>query len=324
MTPRPGRIAEIFQSTYSMESRTPETKLLPSFVALRGSVLKALKVHQFRVTLQMRLPDSLKNGRLAASIAVLAGLGALWFLLTWLGVPELVFPSPASVAQAVVTWVGILPRHAVVTLARVGIGWSIGVPAGIAMGLLLSWSETLRIIFTPVIEAVRPLPPVALIPFFILWFGLGPSGQLLLIALSCFMVLTVSTLTAVQSVPAVYVRAGLSLGASHFNYYRVIVLPAILPSLFGGFRIAAALAFGVGIAAELVGAQSGIGFLMMVARRTLNTNTILLGVFILAVESFVLDLGLRWIGSHACRWTERPFSSIDAAVAANASSAESK
>jgi len=151
---------------------------------------------------------------------------------------------------------------------------------------------------------------VALIPFFIIWFGVGLSGQVVLIALGCFMVLTVNTFTAVQLVPPVYVRAGIALGAPPAALYRTILLPAILPSLVGGFRIAAALAFGLGIAGEFMGAQGGIGFLMMVARRTLNTNTIFLGVIIIALESYAFDALLRAAGRHLCRWTDSPLDEL--------------
>lgn len=238
------------------------------------------------------------------------GLGGLllvvWRFLTPVPVGELVFPSPESVRLSLSMLGWDLLRHAGVTFARVALGWTLGVPLGIGLGLAMAWSQAIRLLVHPLIEAVRPLPPVALIPFFIIWFGIGISGQVFLIALGCFMVLTVNTFTAVQTVPPVYVRAAIALGAPQPALYRTIILPAILPSLVGGFRIAAALAFGLGIAAEFMGAQSGIGFLMMVARRTLNTNTILVGVIVIGIESYLLDLAIRAAGRYLCRWTESP------------------
>jgi taurine transport system permease protein len=237
-------------------------------------------------------------------LCVLSALIALWYLVTPRPLPELIFPSPSSVVQAATSLGPDLITHAAVTLGRVTLGWAIGACLGILMGLVLYASPIVRLILHPLIEGIRPLPPIALIPFFIIWFGLSLAGQLILIALGSFMVLTVNTFTAARLVPTAYLRAATALVAPRRKIHRTILLPAILPSLIGGLRIAAALAFGLGIAGEFMGAQSGLGFLMMVARRTLNTNTILLGVIIVGIESYTFDAVLRAVGRYLTRWTE--------------------
>ena len=247
---------------------------------------------------------------LSLSISTAVVIPVLWFLLTPSPITELVFPSPRSVWQAILVLRLNLIEHAITTLARVLIGWLLGVVAGILVGLLMTRSKTFYSVANPVIEVIRPVPPVALIPFFIIWFGLGASGQILLVGLSCFMVLEVNTYVSVHNVAPIYVRAATSLGAPKRQIYRTIILPAILPSLVSGFRVAAALAFAVAVAAEFMGAQSGIGFLIMVARRTLNTNTILLGTIILGVESFLVDWSIRCISRYLCRWSETPIEAI--------------
>jgi len=246
--------------------------------------------------------------------AVVAVLFVLWYLLTPQPIPELIFPSPLSVARAAQSLGPDLIRHAGITLGRVTLGWAIGVFLGILMGLILYANRAVRLVLHPLIEAVRPLPPVALIPFFIIWFGLSLVGQLTLIALGCFMVLTINTFTAAGLVPSVYLRAATVLGAPRREIYRTILLPAIVPSLIGGVRIAAALAFGLGVAAEFMGAQSGLGFLMMVARRTLNTNTILLGMIIVGIESYVFDALLRAVGRYLTRWSESSLESAPVSI----------
>jgi taurine transport system permease protein len=248
---------------------------------------------------------------LAISFSTVATLISLWFVLTRHTVPELVFPSPESVWQSVSILRLRLLDDSMVTLARVLAGWALGVALGVATGLLMTLSRTFYSISDPIIEAIRPVPPIALIPFFIIWFGLGPGGQIALIALGCFMVMAVNTFVAVQNVPSIYIRAASSLGASRPEIYRTVLMPAILPSLISGFRIAAALAFGVGVAAEFMGAQSGLGFLIMVARRTLNTNTILLGTIIIGLESFLVDRGIRSVTRYLCRWNENPLEAIE-------------
>ena len=234
----------------------------------------------------------------------------LWFLLTPKPVPELVFPSLASVARAALTLGTGLVLDAAVTLGRVIVGWVAGVIPGILAGLWMTRSRTFFAVANPLIEALRPVPPVALIPFFILWFGLGSGGQILLIAIGCFMVMAINTFSAVHMIPPIYVRAAASLGAPTAAIYRTVIWPAILPSLVSGFRIAAALAFALGVAAEFMGAQSGIGFLIMVNRRQLNTNTILLGIIVIGLESFAVDWTIRIFSRYACRWSETPVSAL--------------
>ena len=248
---------------------------------------------------------------LAISFLTIAVLFAIWFLATRHSVPELIFPSPESVWHAMMSLRVRLLNDSLVTLARVVSGWGLGVALGIITGLLMTLSRTFYSISDPIIEAIRPVPPIALIPFFIIWFGLGPGGQIALIALGCFMVMAVNTFVAVQNVPSIYLRAASSLGASRIEIYRTVIMPAILPSLASGFRIAAALAFGVGVAAEFMGAQSGLGFLIMVARRTLNTDTILLGTIIIGVESYLVDRCIRSVTGYLCRWSESPVEAIE-------------
>jgi len=185
------------------------------------------------------------------------------------------------------------------------LGWALGSVLGIGFGLALTWSARVFRACYPLVEFLRPLPPTALIPFFIVWFGLGISGQLVLVGIGCFMVLTVSTYEAVHNTPERYPLAAASLGATKWAIYRSVFFPSIIPSLVPALRVSAALAFAVAVAAELMGAQSGLGFLMMVARRTLHTNTILVGIMIIAVQSFCLDLAIRAAGAWGTRWADR-------------------
>lgn len=248
---------------------------------------------------------------IAISIATPTLLFILWFLLTPRYIPELTFPSPYSVWRGIRALSFNLVGDSLATLLRVLTGWSLGVVFGIVVGLLMTWSKAFQAIVNPIIEVVRPVPPIALIPFFIIWFGLGAEGQIILIALACFMVLAVDTYVSVHNVPPLFIRAAASLRASKGKIYRTIILPAILPSLVSGFRVAAALAFAVGVAAEFMGAQSGIGFLIMVSSRTLNTNVILLGTIILGIESFCFDWAIRRVSRWLMRWSETPIEAIE-------------
>lgn len=182
--------------------------------------------------------------------------------------------------------------------------WAIGSTLGVAVGLAMVRSRIVFYALTPLIEALRPVPPVALIPFVILWFGIGDSGKLALGSLACFMVMVVNTIVSANNVNPVYGRAARSLGAAEGQVYRTVILPAIVPELVSGLRIGSALAFAVVVAAEFLGADAGIGRLIMQASRTLNTAVVLIGTIVIAVEAVVVDRCIKIVSARITRWSE--------------------
>jgi len=231
----------------------------------------------------------------------------LWWLLTsGLGVVRpLYFPSPNEVLDRSSVLGSTLFKDAVATLRRVLISWTIGCSLGILVGLVMVRSKLFFYGLTPPIEALRPVPPVALIPFVILWFGIGDSGKIALGGLACFMVMVVNTIVSARNVAPVYGQAARSLGASESAVYRSIILRAIVPELVSGLRIGAALAFGVVVAAEMIGAQTGIGRLIMLASRTLDTPVVLLGTIVIGFEAFLLDRAISTVSNRMTSWAER-------------------
>ena len=243
----------------------------------------------------------------AISLASILVVLVTWYLVTteWGLVSSLKLPSPDRVLETLVQVRATILHQALVTFYRVGISFLAGSALGVLVGLVMSRFRIVFALLEPVIEALRPVPPIALIPFFILWFGIGMFGQVLLAGLGCFMVMVVSTIEAVRNVPRIYIQAARSLGAGQDHIYRTVILPAIVPELIAGWRVALALAFGLMIAAELMGAQEGIGFMIMVARRSLNTHTILLGIIIIGMEAALADRLLYLFTRRLTRWTER-------------------
>jgi taurine transport system permease protein len=238
------------------------------------------------------------------SVAVIVIVLALWWTVTTgLGlVRELFFPSPESLFAALNVLNIRLLEDAIATLTRVLLSWVGGSALGVVVGLLMARSRFLMFALNPIIEAVRPIPPVALIPFVILWFGIGDSGKLFLGSLGCFMVMVVNTTVAVTNVPPVVIQASKSLGANDSVVYRKVVFPSILPEILSGFRIGSALAFAVVVAAEFLGADAGIGRLIMSASRTLNTPVVLLGTIIIALMAVLLDQIILRVSAHLTRW----------------------
>lgn len=243
------------------------------------------------------------HGRLLSPLVVVVLL-ALWWVLTsgTETIDRLYFPTPESLWSALTTLNTQLVDDAWATLWRVLVSWVGGSALGVAVGLLMARARWLFHVLNPVIEAVRPVPPVALIPFVILWFGIGDSGKIFLGALACFMVMVVNTTVACGNVPPVYVQAARSLGAGRNQVYRTVVLPAIVPEILSGFRIGSALAFAVVVAAEFQGADAGIGRLIMSASRTLNTSVVLLGTVVIAILAVALDLLISRVSARLTRW----------------------
>jgi ABC-type nitrate/sulfonate/bicarbonate transport system permease component len=248
-----------------------------------------------------------KSGRYLSTLAIVLYF-AVWFALTEQGfgiVPKIKFPSPRMVVEAAVRMADLIPGDIFATLVRVAIGFTLGVALGLALGLLMSYSKKAQYFFDPLIESMRPVPVIAMIPFFLMWFGIGETGKLLLITLGVFAIIVVSTVEAVRNVPEIYMKAAHSLGASKAQRFRTIIIPAIVPELVGPLRVAAALSFTLVVAAEFMGAQAGLGYRILEARRLFNTDVILLGITIIGILSAIADAAIRYFTAYLTRWSGR-------------------
>lgn len=269
-------------------SRTPSSS--------RRSIAKGSVVRQGRAS---RVPGPV------ISVSVLIVVAITWWTVTS-GlelIRELFFPSPEALFTSLTMLNVRLLEDALATLTRVLVSWIGGSALGVVVGLLMARSRSLMYALNPLIEAVRPIPPVALIPFVILWFGIGDDGKLFLGALACFMVMVVNTTVAVTNVAPVLLQAARSLGANDNLLYRKVVFPSILPEILSGFRIGSALAFAVIVAAEFLGADAGIGRLIMSASRTLNTPVVLLGTIVIAIMAVLVDQAILRISAYLTRWS---------------------
>lgn len=231
----------------------------------------------------------------------------LWYLLTDVtgAIDPLYFPSVQETWDAANTLGSNLWDNIRATAVRVVISWAIGCTLGVVVGLAMVRSRILFYVVNPLIEALRPVPPIALIPFTLLWFGLTEQGRIVLAALSCFMIMVVSTVGAARNVPPVYLRAAASLGASSNQVYFSVVLRAIVPTLVSAVRVSAALAWAVVVAAEYLGAQDGIGFLILQASKTVNTPVVLLGTIVVGLAAFIFEQLIRLATDYLTRWVER-------------------
>lgn len=237
-------------------------------------------------------------------------LFALWEFLAgvWLprGRPELttLLPPPTAIGKAAVELIasGELLMHLWQSLKRELIAFAFAlaaVPIGIAMG----WSRRVHEQIDPIIEILRPIPPIAWIPLSILWLGIGNAQNQFIIFLGIFFPLLINTIQGVKNIEPNIVRAAQCLGASQWQILKRVVLPATLPQIFTGIRIG----FGVGwmalVAAELVGASSGLGFLINDARSLLRTEVVILGMLTIGLVGLLIDLLIRRIARRVLPWS---------------------
>ncbi|MGR7103482.1 taurine ABC transporter permease TauC [Klebsiella aerogenes] len=251
-----------------------------------------------------------RSRQLTLSVATLAVLLAIWWAVTALQlISPLFLPSPWQVLQKLLTIAGpqgfmdaTLWQHLAASLTRIAIALVlaaiVGVPVGIAMGL----SPTVRGILDPLIELYRPVPPLAWLPLVIIWFGIGETPKILLIYLAIFAPVVMSTLAGVKSAQQVRVRAAQSLGASRAQVLWLVILPGALPEILTGLRIGLGVGWSTLVAAELIAATRGLGFMVQSAGEFLATDVVLAGIAVIAIIAFVLELGLRALQRRLTPW----------------------
>ena len=230
-----------------------------------------------------------------------------WLVVTELGlIPPLYLPQPIEVFRAAQD-IGLtnLLLDTVATMARLLIGYGLGVWLGIRIGLAMGSNKYVEAILFAIVESWRPVPPVALLPFFTLWFAFAERGKILLTTLGVLLLVVVETYEAVRKVRPIYRRAAYSLGADDSFQVATILKYAIRPGLVGGLRVALATGFGLVFVSEFMGASSGLGYRMNLAKVTLDTAKILLGVLIIGLVALFLDGWLRRIMRRLTSWSER-------------------
>ncbi|MEI9988477.1 MAG: ABC transporter permease subunit [Rhizomicrobium sp.] len=170
------------------------------------------------------------------------------------------------------------------------------------LGLLVQYSPWAQRVFVPFLDAARPVPVIALLPVFILLFGFSEIGRVLLIVISTAVFVSIATNEAIAKIPEQWVRFARISGASRLFIYRHIILPGCIPFLGGAFRLSLAIAFTLTIAAEFMGAQIGLGYLINTARVNLAIPTVWLAILILGLLCQALDLVLDYVFRDLTSW----------------------
>jgi len=183
-------------------------------------------------------------------------------------------------------------------LSGVFYGSIVGIPLGLAMGL----SSVARGMFDPIVEFIRPIPPLALIPLIILWFGIDEFAKIFLLFLASLFIMTISARAGVSSVRISKVHAAYSLGASKSQVLFRVILPNALPEIFTGLRTSMGVCWGTVVAAELVAADRGVGSMIMIAKNFLQTDTVVIGIFIIGLIGFGIEILMRLLERKLIPW----------------------
>jgi ABC-type nitrate/sulfonate/bicarbonate transport system permease component len=217
-------------------------------------------------------------------------------IVTWagfsrmFGIPDLV-PSPwqtFAVGKEMLLN-GTLMTHVAISLERVLVGYTAGCIAGIVIGALMGRIALIGRLADPILQLVRPISPVALVPLSIIWFGIGDLSKYFIIFYGVVIIMIINTAAGVTSTPTIRLNAARCLGASAWQILRRVVLPSAVPSILTGMRVALGFAFMGIVAAELIAAQSGIGYLIMQSRTLLRTDIMFVGLVTLGILGALLD-----------------------------------
>ncbi len=206
-------------------------------------------------------------------------------------VDRVMLPSPIEVLGSSIDLAktGELQDHVRASVARIISGYAIGSAFGIFLGVALGRSRFLESFVGPILQMARAIPPLALVPLIIFWFGINESAKVSLIAWASFFPVWISTLLGVKGVNPLFVRAGQSLGAKRTVLLRRVIIPATLAPIFAGMRVALSISFTVLVAAELAGALAGLGYLIQTSALSFRVDNIFVGIVILAILGFIAD-----------------------------------
>ncbi len=251
---------------------------------------------------------AVNSGR-AWGIIMVVALLALWWMATSFGwVKPIYWPSFEAVfSRTGKLWAeGFrnieLWDHVAISMYRVlsGVfyGTIVGIPLGFAMGL----SSVARGMFDPVVEFLRPIPPLALIPLIILWFGIDEFAKIFLLFLASLFIMTIAARAGVAGVNISKVHAAYSLGASKTQVLRYVILPNALPEIFTGLRTSMGVCWGTVVAAELVAADKGVGSMIMIAKNFLQTDTVVIGIIIIGLIGYAIEMVMRKLEARLIPW----------------------
>ncbi|SMH45979.1 ABC transporter permease [Azospirillum agricola] len=262
-------------------------------------------------------PAAVLRGALVPMLVV-----ALWQGLSMSGlINPVVLPSPVAVVER--WWAYLLPPDpydpaqgswflwalsgemlfdAWSSLYRVVLGFAVGAGLALPLGLAMGGKPRVHALMDPLLQILRPIPPIAYIPLAILWFGLGNAPAVFLIAIGAFFPVLMNTIAGVRHVDGIYLRAARNLGVGRTTMFIRVILPAATPYILAGARIGIGTAFIVVIVSEMIAVNSGLGFRILEAREFMWSDKIIAGMFTIGLLGLAIDIGMNRLNNHLLRW----------------------
>lgn len=236
----------------------------------------------------------------------------LWYSLTALQlVKPSVLPSPGALLQEFQVLLSRgyaekpLSEHVLASLMRTFVGLGLGLLIGIPLGLLMGVNRALFAVLSPIFSFMRPIPPIAFIPIMILYFGIGEFSKIVLIFLAALWYVVLNSSAGVRAIPAELLRAGRNQGLTSAQLFRHVIFWAALPEIMTGVKTATAISWAIVVAAELIAAQAGLGFMVMDASTFFRVPDVYIGIIIIGLIGLSLDLGVRSLERSLLHWQGR-------------------
>ena len=192
--------------------------------------------------------------------------------------------------------------HIGMSVYRVAVAFLAATVVGITLGLLRGWYRTIDAVLLVPAESIRPIPPLAFIPLFILWFGIGETSKILIIFYYSMLIIMLNTQSGVRSCPQDKIRAAQSLGAGSWQVFKYVIFPVALPQIVTGMRVGLAAALSILVASELLGGDLGIGFVIIDASTFFKTKEVFVGIMLIGILGFATDRGLHYFASRVVHW----------------------
>ncbi len=246
--------------------------------------------------------DAVPSLRGVCGIAIFLGI---WQAASSAGLTNtFLLPSPAMLVSAFWEQLtsGALVNDLLASLRRVLIGFLLSAFVGIVLGVVLGWSHALSEFAKPLVEALRPIPPIAWTPLAILWFGIGDAPGYFLVFIGAVFPVFVNTYAAVRNIDRNQINAALCLGANQRLLIADVLLPAALPVIFPGLRIALGVGWMCVVAAELIAAQSGLGYAIQNNRTLMQTQNVVVGMITIGMLGFAMNAIMGWIERRLMPW----------------------
>lgn len=260
---------------------------------------------QWKVKNRIRLPKKLKVALYGSVVPII--LLAAWQILSVVGVLEQhLLPAPTQVLEKLGSMVadGTLWGHIGVTLLRIFIGFAIGVAFAVVIGSFVGYLKIAEQLMDPLIQGFRSIPSLAWVPLFILWMGIGEPSKITLIAVGVFFPVYLNIVSGIQGVDRKLIEVGKIYNFTPFQLVRKVILPASLPSFFTGIRSGLGLGWMFVVAAELMGASKGIGYLLVVGQNTYSPDLVLASIVLIAILGKLTDSALKKFEAKALHWQD--------------------